>query len=258
MMYGPRAISCSLLHLVCRVPLLVVPVALGLFLAMPHLSRLPENCAPKAMVTFTFDDGYVSVYEKAMPILEKYGYTGTVFVITSAIGAFGYMSESQLKSLAQKGWEIGSHTVSHRFLTELSDSDLDYELYASKQRLERLGLKVTSFAPPGGRYNEKTILAVSKRYRCQRISWPDGLNDIPLKQDSDRYLLRSVSIGAETTVQEVKQWILRAKDEKKWLILLFHRIDEGGEYSWPSEYLEQVVRFAKEQGFVGVSLDSLK
>ncbi len=193
-----------------------------------------------------------------MPILKGHGYTGTVFVVTSEIGKLGYMSDSQLAGLAEIGWEIGSHAVTRRFLTELSDTELLYELSASRQRLEYLGLSVTSFAPPGGRHDARTIAAVAQHYLCQRISWPNGLNDIPLRSEKDRYRLMAVSVEARTTIKEVRQWILKAKAEKKWLILLFHRIDEAGDYNWSSQDLENVVRFAKEQGFAGIPVSGFK
>lgn len=256
-MYEPRCFPCSLMHLVCRIPLLVIPVALGLILAAPHLYNLPAENVPESMITFSFDDGYRSVYDNAFPILEKYGYAGTVFVITSATGQIGYMSAGHLVELAKKGWEIGSHGVTHRYLTELSDEELDWEVFASREYLKSLGLTVTSFAPPGGKYDSRTIAAVSRYYLCQRISWPDGFNDIPLKEES-RYQLHAVSVEAKTTVEEVKRWILKAKEEKKWLILLFHRIDESGDYNWPLRDFEAIVRFAKEQGFFGVSMTGIR
>ncbi len=257
-MYGPRGLfSCSILHLILRLPFLVVPVAVGLLLAMPYLRNLPEKALPQSIITFSFDDGYASVYEKALPILERYGYVGTVFVITSAIGQSGYMTLEQLLNLAKRGWEIGSHTVSHRYLTELSPSELEFELWVSKRHLEGLGLTVVSFAPPGGEYNQTTIEAVAKHYLCQRISWPDGLNDIPLSNPEDRYRLQAVSVEAKTTVEEIQQWILLAKENKKWLILLFHRIDESGDHNWSSQDFETIVRFSREQGFRGISLSNV-
>jgi len=251
-MYGSQPVSSGLLHLVCRYPLLVVPIALGLIFGLPSLSQAPGECLPSSMITFTFDDGYQSTYDKAFPILEKYSYPATAFIITSAVGESGYMTIEQILDLANKGWEIGSHTVSHVDLTELSDDQLSYELLESKKYLERFGLKVENFSSPYGEYNKRVIKAVAQYYFSHRTSRLVGLNDLPLNNPEDRYYLKSVSVEAKTTVEEVKQWITRAKEEGKWLILLFHHIDKSGDYNWSSENLEEVVRFAYEETFKGV------
>jgi peptidoglycan/xylan/chitin deacetylase (PgdA/CDA1 family) len=57
------------------------------------------------MITFCFDDGYQSVYQYAYFILEKYGFVGPVFAISSIIGEAGHMDWDQLKELYQNGWE---------------------------------------------------------------------------------------------------------------------------------------------------------
>ncbi|KAA3606509.1 MAG: polysaccharide deacetylase family protein [Calditrichaeota bacterium] len=98
----------------------------------------------------TFDDGYESVYENAFPILKKYGFKATVFVITNFINKenlwdvnigwkkFKHLSEKQILELDASGWEIASHTCNHKSLSHLNDKDLKSELQDSKQRLESL------------------------------------------------------------------------------------------------------------------------
>ena len=257
-MYGSQTVPGALLHLLCRYPLLVVPIVLGLIFGLPHLYQLPEECLPSSMITFTFDDGCLSTYTRAFPILEKYSYPATAFIITSAVGEPGYMTIEQILDLVNNGWEIGSHTVSHADLTQLSDGQLSYELLESKQYLESFGLKVENFSSPYGNYDERVIKAVAQYYVSHRITWPAGLNDLPLKDSEDRYHLKSVLVEAKTTVEEVKQWIIRAKEEGKWLILLFHHIDKSGDYNWSSENLEEVVRFAYEEDFKGVLMTDVK
>jgi peptidoglycan/xylan/chitin deacetylase (PgdA/CDA1 family) len=267
-MYVPRpVVSSPLLHLLCRIPFLVVPIAIGIIFGLPYLYGIQECCNLQAMVTFSFDDGYESTYTKAFPILQRYGYSATVFVIVSTIGTPGYLTASQLLELQSKGWEIGSHTFTHRFLTELSNEELLEELIKSRTTLESLGLKVFGIASPGGKYDERVISAITQYYFYHRTSWPFGLNDLPLKNESDRYYLKSVSIEATTTLEEAKQWVLRAKSEKKWLIFIFHRIDERifishrideiGQYNWSSKDFEELVKFVKNQGFQGVLPSSI-
>ena len=130
--------------------------------------------------------------KEAFPILEKYTFPATVFVISSVIGEPGHMTAEQILELADKGWEIGSHTETHSDLTQLTDEQLKHELVNSKQHLEELGLIVKNFASPYGKYDERVIKMIAKYYDSHRTAWPDGLNDLPL-DNLNRYL-KSVSV----------------------------------------------------------------
>lgn len=76
-------------------------------------------------VEFSFDDGGVSFYTKAAPILERYGFKGVFFISTSYIGTPGFLSEEQIKDLAKRGHIIGSHTHTHPIdLSKLSSEEI--------------------------------------------------------------------------------------------------------------------------------------
>lgn len=250
-MYPPRGgVPCGLLHLIFRFPFLVVPIALGVILALPHLNSIPQRCVPEAMITFCFDDGYSSTFS-AFKLLEKYGFPGTLFVVTSFVGQPGYLNVEQILTLAEHGWEIGSHTVTHADNTQLTVD----ELLVSKQYLESLGLTVKSFASHFHYYDEEVMQLIRQYYFAHR-SYVPGLNSILLEKPEDRYYLKAIVVKSTTTVQEVKEWMIKAKNEKKWLILVFHRIDESGEENWSSENFEKVLQFAIELGFKGIKISA--
>lgn len=114
-------------------------------------------------VLWTFDDGFAGVYEYAFPILDRWGYRGWVFVVVSALGqwnvwdaSFGrpirHLSPAELRALHRAGWQIGSHSLTHPDLTQLSPPALRRELEESKARLEDLlGQEVEAFCYPFGR-----------------------------------------------------------------------------------------------------------
>lgn len=106
---------------------------------------------PEKPVVITFDDGYLDIYENAFPILEEYGFTAVVYIITGTVGtdlSYGYMQAEELKELVKAGWEIGSHSVSHTNLAE-SRLGIRAELRDSKQTLEDLlEIKILSFSYP--------------------------------------------------------------------------------------------------------------
>lgn len=116
----------------------------------------------------TFDDGYLSVYDRAFPILMEAEVSATVYVVTSQIGGTNLwdhglgdciedmMTQEQIIELHKAGFEIGSHTLSHPHLPQLTDKELEREISDSKKHLEdMLGNEVQSFAYPYGEYDSR-------------------------------------------------------------------------------------------------------
>ena len=137
-------------------------------------------------VAITFDDGYRSVYTHAFPILSELDVKGTVFVITDFVGKtndwdwqiggrrFEHLNGSEIRELHAAGWEIGSHTVSHRILTTIDRKAIQEELKNSKETLEQtLGAPVCSICPPFNRFNEEILeLAREVGYTKCAVSFP--------------------------------------------------------------------------------------
>ncbi len=134
---------------------------------------------PAKPFLITFDDGYVDNYTAAFPILEKYGFTATVFMITSYINADGYMSWQQLKELTAKGWEIESHTANHPYLTKVNTSTLLSELSSSKALLEKeLGRSAKFFAYPYGELNDNVVQALKDTGYMMAVTTERGWADV--------------------------------------------------------------------------------
>ncbi len=118
------------------------------------LSELENWLAGKRFerpVVLTFDDGHVSHYEHALPILKARHQKAIFFISPSLIGKRDYMNWFHLRKLADEGFEIGSHGLNHVPLTRLSRDKMRWELSESKRMLEkRLGIQVRSFSVPRG------------------------------------------------------------------------------------------------------------
>lgn len=112
--------------------------------------ELPEN-----PVLITFDDGYADNYRNAYPILKKYGFKATIFVISSFLGVEkNYFTWDQAREMEENGISIQSHTVDHKSMTDLTDDQLRAELVESKKKIEaELGKPVEFIAYPTGTYN---------------------------------------------------------------------------------------------------------
>ena len=92
---------------------------------------------PSNPIMITFDDGYEDNYRNAYPILQKYGFTGTIFVITDFVSAQpNYLTWEQIKEMKAHGMDFQSHTATHQSMTGLSEEQLRQELTKSKQTLE--------------------------------------------------------------------------------------------------------------------------
>ena len=120
--------------------------------ALDGEAPLPEN-----PVLITFDDGFGDNYKTAWPILEKYGFRATFFIVTGEVGDYS-IDWPQLQELIDAGNTIGSHTVHHCDLTTLSEAGQRRELFDSKATLEKhLSAPVSAFCIPYGRYNKTTL-----------------------------------------------------------------------------------------------------
>jgi len=114
----------------------------------------------RGLVGITFDDGYVSVLEAALPELRRHGFTATMFVISGRLGGsnewdegprWPLMSASQIGELAAAGMEIGSHSATHARLAGIDVGQLEAEVKDSKASIgELVGIPTRGFAYPYG------------------------------------------------------------------------------------------------------------
>ena len=112
---------------------------------------------PPKPIILTFDDGSESVSTTALPIMQKYGFIGTAYIVHNYIGLTEYMDEDQIRGLYDAGWEIGSHSISHVDLTERTDRQQD-EIVDSRRKLQnRLNVPILSFAYPFGTYDSDAL-----------------------------------------------------------------------------------------------------
>ncbi len=129
----------------------------------------------KKLVVITFDDGRRGVLDHAAPLLRRYRFNATLFIVPSWIDGQNIPSTEQyspfltwdnLKKLQQAGMIIGSHTNSHQNLTSLSSEEIEKELIQAELKIkEKLSLQVKHFSYPYGKYNELVIKTVRERYQ---------------------------------------------------------------------------------------------
>ena len=115
---------------------------------------------PRKPIILTFDDGYRDNYTHAYPLLKKYGFVGTFFLITAPIDQENeeYLSWDQVKEMSAGGMEFEPHTYTH---PDLSGQPVDYivwQIMASKEAIEeRTGKMARFFSYPSGRYDQQVV-----------------------------------------------------------------------------------------------------
>lgn len=106
-------------------------------------------------VIITLDDGYDDAYSAAFPLLQRYGFSATFYLIVDKVGTPGYLTWEEIKTMQSAGMHFGSHTLTHPNLTQLGSAAADQEITESKRTLEEhLGTPIRDFCYPSGKYDE--------------------------------------------------------------------------------------------------------
>ncbi len=166
-------------------------------------TELVEGDSRGKRVAVTFDDGFRSVLEHALPALEEVGWPATMFVVTNFgegtgplrwpgidhwlgtrhAGELRALQWTELRKLTDAGWEVGSHTASHPRLTQLTDAQARRELAESRQACEQhLGAPCSSVAYPYGDCNGAVAdIAAAAGYRAGAALPPRLHPPVPMR-----------------------------------------------------------------------------
>jgi peptidoglycan/xylan/chitin deacetylase (PgdA/CDA1 family) len=150
-----------------------------------------ERPSSRKAVALTFDDGYQDLLEHAVPVLRRFGFPATFFLVSERVGGTNswddrhgdppsrLMGWNDAAALAAQGMEIGSHSRTHPFLTNLSESEMDREIRGSKEVIEdRLGRPVRFFSYPHGLHDERCRRLVASAGYSGACSTRFGVNGV--------------------------------------------------------------------------------
>jgi len=193
-------------------------ISLEEYLQYRREHRLP----PASAVVLTLDDGYTDNRTIAYPILCRYGFPATIFLVSGAIGGTNQwdthgelagrsvLSWSEIQAMQQGGMHFGAHTRTHVLLTAAPPTQVEDEVTGSRQDLEaHLGRRVLVFAYPYGKSDATSQATAEHAGFIGACSTHSGLNDpaTPL------YKLRRVEIrGTDSWVRFVLTlWLGRSR-----------------------------------------------
>jgi peptidoglycan/xylan/chitin deacetylase (PgdA/CDA1 family) len=136
-------------------------------LSIRHLKPYLNGEKSGKVVGITFDDGYQNNLINAAPVLKKYDFSATCYLVSKCLGTFNtwdadkgitqsqLMSTSEIQEWLDLGMDIGAHTQTHADLTKISEKQVKVEIYESKKSLEKkFNISIVDFCYPFGRFNE--------------------------------------------------------------------------------------------------------
>ena len=191
--------------------------------SVQELRRELSAGSARGLVGLTFDDGYEDFLHTAVPVLERLGFSATVFVVAGMPGEenswehrggprprLKLLETAGIREVSERGMEVGSHTMTHPRLSDLDPEALIHEVSNSQRVIEEVvGKPVQGFCYPYGDLNAAAVRAVRETgyaYACatkKRVErsihdWPRtyvGEKDFPLrlgvKLTAHRLLTRS-------------------------------------------------------------------
>jgi peptidoglycan/xylan/chitin deacetylase (PgdA/CDA1 family) len=169
--------------------------------SMRELLTATAKGRTRGLVGLTFDDGYQDFVTYAMPVLQRYGFTATAFVLAGRLGGQNewswpgppkaLLTADQVRQMAQIGMEVGSHGLKHISLPAADDKRLSAEIVGSRTILqELLGQQISGFCYPYGDVDARVVEAVRATgydYACSvRPSRVIGRHAIPRTYVHDR------------------------------------------------------------------------
>lgn len=171
--------------------------------SMDRLLRARAEGRGAGLVGLTFDDGYADFVERAVPLLRRYEFTATVFVLPGRLGGSNewdslgprkpLLTEDGIRAAAEAGMEIGSHGLRHTDLTEADDALLATETGRSRELLQDLGVgEVAGFCYPYGTVDARAVEAV----RAAGYSYACAIDPGPL---TGVFALPRIHVGEKDT-----------------------------------------------------------
>jgi peptidoglycan/xylan/chitin deacetylase (PgdA/CDA1 family) len=151
-------------------------------LSVSEALRYPQ----KPSVAITFDDGCETDLIAAAPVLREYGFRATFYLTSGFLGTPGYLSADQVRALHALGFEIGCHSMTHPYLSDLPNAQLKREIVDAKLQIEQIvGHVIEHFSCPGGRYDRRTLEMARRagfrtvaNSRCHANSADTGLYEL--------------------------------------------------------------------------------
>lgn len=211
-------------------------------------------------VLIMFDDGWMSQYTQGYEIMKKYGFKGSVAVISDCVGQYDYMSIRELSSLYRAGWDMANHTRSHPWLKDLSKEAQKKELLDCKTWLKNYHLTgaedIAIF--PGGYSNKHTFeILTQEEFAAARSV--ENYWDITTKRRTGDITV--ISVTPNISICELEKMFEQTALEKSMLILIFHKFNDTPDawgMSYPASDFEKICESIKINGLQVLTISEMQ
>lgn len=169
------------------------------------IARL-RNGTARGCVVLTFDDGYTDTLTVAAPLIRRYGFSATCYLVSGAVGTYNrwdaerveaikpLMSREQIDQWLAAGMEVGSHSCSHARLEDLSTEAARYEIEESRTALRKMfDVPVEHFAYPFGHFTDQSVELVRRAGYVSAVTVLPGVTRV----SDDRLRLPRMLVNGE-------------------------------------------------------------
>ncbi|MFC4357774.1 polysaccharide deacetylase family protein [Halobium salinum] len=216
--------------------------------------RFTPKQAKKGKVLFTFDDITPSLYTDIFPVMQEFGFKGTVGVIADAIGDSGRLNQSQLDEMKNAGWEFASHSNDFSALAGMDPSAQKKKVEYSKRIIKERGLgPVNSFMYPGGQVDRSLLETVEQNHDFGFLAFKGSEKGLSQSAILNRGF---VNRSRPDTADAVENQLKEAAAYKGLYTIYMHGVDDGDEFTnTKSEFRNMCKRVQKyvDQGKVEVA-----
>lgn len=192
------------------------------------------------IVLVHFDDGSLSDYTKAFPVLEEYGYSASTFINPETLGSDGRISLDELSELQEAGWDICNHTLGHENLTNLSEDEQFEQIVGAKEWLVDHGFEKGAeyFTYPYSSYNQTSLDIVSRHHEVGFAGGFPGYGKV-----GNQYLVQRISADSQAVTKEIDL----AAEMNGVTTLLYHRLSEEHTNRSSASEFESTISYLQER-----------
>lgn len=228
----------------------------------PHKRKVRRE-TPRPMVAMTFDDGFLTDYTNAYPLMTEKGIKGTSYITTNWVGNSGFMTWDNIRELRDNGWDIQCHTHTHPPLGQRTEEEIRYEIETLNASFLANGFELPSHhAYPYGSTSAIARAVLSEYRLTMRRTTNPNISNINYRNSVDPLSLRGLGVDIQTVehLNRIKANLLETKNTGGMVILFAHEIIQSPgdlQYKAVESYLADVFNYINEIGIESVTISEM-